>query len=421
MKKLFTIGLLGLLLTTSFTTIDSKKHSESKHEDELKVVYLDDEETEYGLEKASLTEEETPLNLSSSNDAYVLNKKNFNRLESSSANKFLEEGGVIAVTDNKVTSELLKEKIETDVLDFNYSNREEMQGFYLYNDGNKNVTVNVSVGFLTVEDQADVTSASVHEETSNIIDKDAVTSQMILSAIRLGDFEYNTDVPGGGGSDNSTIVNESFDATLQNMLFEEGNPSNYMCSYKITTEVRRGIKYHGSSGHINGVYDINSVFHLDAEANYQVTKYKVRMSSPQTIMDASYLNSNTTSSVTVGGTIGFQGDELTGGINAGYTYEYNTNSQEILNNLPVGPNQYWQAEVVKPELDATWRLDPAIRIKNENDSTLSSESSRVEEFYIRNNGFWFWAKEYYMLPKYRKELKLIWDSNGRYTQETITG
>lgn len=197
MKKLFTIGLLGLLLTTSFTTIDSKNYSESKHEDELKVVYLDDEETEYGLEKASLTEEETPLNLSSSNDAYVLNKKNFNRLESSSANKFLEEGGVIAVTDNKVTSELLKEKIETDVLDFNYSNREEMQGFYLYNDGNKNVTVNVSVGFLTVENQADVTSASVHEETSNIIDKDAVTSQMILSAIRLGDFEYNTDVPGG--------------------------------------------------------------------------------------------------------------------------------------------------------------------------------------------------------------------------------
>lgn len=226
---------------------------------------------------------------------------------------------------------------------------------------------------------------------------------------------------GGGGSDNSTIVNESFDATLQNMLFEEGNPSNYMCSYKITTEVYRGIKYHGSSGHINGVYDINSVFHLDAEANYQVTKYKVRMSSPQTIMDASYLNSNTTSSVTVGGTIGFQGDELTGGINACYTYEYNTNSQEILNNLPVGPNQYWQAEVVKPELDETWRLDPAIRIKNENDSTLTSESSRVEEFYIKNNGLWFWAKEYYMLPKYRKELKLVWDSNGRYTQETITG
>ena len=73
------------------------------------------------------------------------------------------------------------------------------------------------------------------------------------------------------------------------------------------------------------------------------------MSSPSTILDASFLNSGTSTTVSLGGSIGFQGSEIAGSINGGISYTYSATSQDLSNNFPAGNYKYWNSVIPSPK------------------------------------------------------------------------
>lgn len=115
----------------------------SETEDKLsmyQITYLDEMSPKVTNGIGRLSTDES-LILDFSQDAYVLNQYSFGMLEKKNIAQYLEDGGIIVVNDNEVTSEDLKAKVDTNVAEFDYSKEKHHYGFYLYNDGETNVTV----------------------------------------------------------------------------------------------------------------------------------------------------------------------------------------------------------------------------------------------------------------------------------------
>lgn len=399
--------------------------SSNQKDNDLNIVYLneevDDSVSNSKMKKAKLN----PLMLDNDNDAYVLNKTNFQRLEKNNTDDYLSKGGIVAVTDKTVNSDLLKDKIETDVIDFDFSETESgYQGFYVYEDNDEFITVNVAAGSMgTMSDENDDGTYQIdYINPDNIIpiDKNIVASDMVKSA-RLH-FDRGINLGGWGTIDTDTSGEIIAFGFLENYLYLQPENTKLLCSYTIMTEVMDVAKIRQTSnGVTRGIYDVRSTFTVDAEEGYAVTDYKTRMKTSSTIIDASYLNSNTSTTVSLGGSLGFQGDTITGSVNAGISYTYTPDSQTISNDLGAGNTKYWSSNVVSPTFGASYKLIPAIRILNNNDIFTTYEYSRVEEFKIKDSGWWIFNKKYYMIPECRHELKLSYNSDGTFEQDSVIG
>jgi len=369
--------------------------------------------------------------LNSSNTAYVLNETNFSKLDKTNTNQYLKNGGVIAVTDNSVNSSLLKEKIDTNVIDFDYSFDDTQKGFYVYNNGTENVTINVSAGLL--ETETDKNNDGIYEtdddSTKNDfkVNKDVLINAMIESALankyKFIDSEIISRIVNHGSGEKSedTSGKTIAFAFMENYLFLEPEHRDFLCSYTIGTSVVDVMKIKDSNSVKHGIYDISSVFTMDAEPDYAITDYSVRMKSTSKIIDASYLNTDTSTSVSLGGSIGFEGKELTGSLSGGTSYTYTPDSQVIINNLSAGNLKYWESDVIDEQLNASKKLQPAIRVLNSNDEINTDEFSRVEEFKIIDNGWCVFKKRYCLMNQYRKELKVSFNPDGTFSQSTIIG
>lgn len=410
------MGLAGLMLI-SLTSLSGGKQKEK-----FNIEYLNKDKVETRVKLSSLSNNE--LTLDDEKDAYVLNQKTFNSLNCESADSYLSNGGVIIVNDNEVSSEELKKKIDTNVIDFDYCGEKNQYGFYVYNNGEENVTVNVALGFVDMTEEQISKNESEAIVVADVIEESTIVESIVSSATSKMSLSPSLslvkDSAVGGGISSSGSGKVIATAYLENILYLESDKSR-ACSYTVYTKVTDVAKVKDSSAKIRGIYDITSTFTLDAESKYAITDYSVRMQNFQTILDASYLNSNTSTTVSLGGSLGFQGDVITGGLEGGVSYTYTPDSQNITNDLPVGYNKYWKSDVVNEAYDASRKLIPSIRVMNNFDTGNTSEYSRVESFYIKDNGWWIFQKKYYMMDKYRKELGITWNSNGYVSQHTYTG
>lgn len=363
------------------------------------------------------------LILDFSQDAYVLNQYSFGMLEKKNIVQYLEYGGIIVVNDNEVISKDLKAKVDTNVAEFDYSKEKHHYGFYLYNDGETNVTVNVALGYLRSDAEENTEEKIVSEE----IEKETIVEDVVSYAVAKSSISPVVSVVGdtGGGGNGGTVSQSDTSgqviatAYLQNILYIDGDDEK-ACSYTIYTQVIDVAKVQDSSGVTHGVYDVVSIFTIDAEPDYRITEYGVRMQNFATILDASYLNSTTSTSVSLGGSLGFQENVIQGSITEGVSYTYTPDSQEILNDLPAGSNKYWYSEVTAPTYNASRKLIPSIRVMN-NDAYNTYEYSRIEELYIEDDSWWIFKSKYSMADVYRKELGICWNSNGFVSQVTYTG
>lgn len=323
------------------------------------------------------------------------------------------------VDDNTVTSKDLQEKIDTAVANFDFSSDDSNYGFYLENDDDGNiVAVNVSVGYVASSESDDdsSTTASVSKHTVAL---SAINSSLIDShpSYYAGDND--------GGSSSGQIVDTSTSgcniayAYMENILYYDGTDTQ-VCSYTTYTNVFDVAKVRDSSNVICGIYDISTEFTVDAEPSFAVSDYSVRMRSTDTILDASYLNSSTSTTVSLTAAVGFQGDVLQGSYSAGYSYTYTPDSQNIVNDLPAGKSKMWSSTVISPIGNASRRLHPAIRIVNSSDSSYSYEMSRVESFDVTDHRFLL-PIEATMMDKYRKESQICFDKYGDITQTVNIG
>ncbi len=364
---------------------------------------------------------EQELILDANVDAYVLNKASLELVSKASINSYLVDGGIIVVNDNDVTSNDLSNKVETKVANFDYSEEVNQYGFYVYYDGEENKVVNVSLGFVEEESTTFVEEALIVED---VVDKEVIVEDMVTSASTRAFNELADEGGGGGGTPVETETSGQVIAyaNLENLLYNQSSGGELVSSYTIYTQVIDVAKItNENSTTIRGMYDISSTFTVDAEPDWAVYEYSTRMYSSSEILDASFLQSQTSTTVSLGGSVGFQGNVLVGDINAGVSYTYSGTSQDIVNDLPAGHYKYWYSTLPSRTKNASYQLKPAIRVINSNDIYNTSEKSRVDSFKITNNGWWIFEKKMYMGDAYRKELKITWNSYGFVSDLEITG
>ena len=420
---LFIVIMLGLVVTFLISFInDGTKVIKTNY----KITYLDNfsfnSDGPNNRMRRKLSNDNV-LKLDDEQDAYVLNEYSFKLLDRQSALNYLESGGVIIVSDKNVTSENLKSKVKTNVAEFDYSKNKHHYGFYLFNNGNENVVINVTLGFLLPKNKQNYNERIVVDEVDNELIAEDIVSYANSRSLISPEMNLRDEESGGGGNNTPTDTTGQVIASayLQNILYIDGDGEK-ACSYTIYTQIIDVAKFQDSNGIIHGIYDVCSTFTVDAEEKFRILEYGVRMRNVDTILDASYLNSTTSTTISLGGSIGFQGNIIQGSIEEGYSYTFTPDSQEILNDLPAGEYKYWYSQIVNPIYNASKKIMPSIRIMNDDDEYCTVEYSRVEKLIVEKEVLLgLMAKPYGMLDEYRKELSIGWDSNGFVTQNTHTG
>lgn len=311
--------------------------------EELTVVYLNETSSCGGnkIKRAINGNKQSGIALTNDVDAYVFNRDTFSKINKQNADDYLDNGGVIAVTSEKMDSNLLKDKITIETPDFDFDGEKvkNYQGLYVYNKDWVNYSVNVTAGYMaeTTDEDGDGFFETIKEYdvTLDDIDSKIIADQMINNALEkihdnfknLSDISFYTgdgEATGSNNSDNDKEEGESVievpdttgqvvaTAFLENLLFLEPDNEQLLCSYMIKTDIVDVAKIVDSNVIIHGMYDCRSVFILDAEPGYAVENYTVKMESDGTVVDSSYLNSNTSTTISLGGSFGFNGMKLTG-------------------------------------------------------------------------------------------------------------
>ncbi|MFA5235638.1 MAG: hypothetical protein WC399_02130 [Bacilli bacterium] len=415
MNKISTIALSTILAVLAVTAVGRMPKSKP----DFDIVYLDEPVSTRLQGPKYAGDSENGLYFDSGRDAYVLNKASFRNIVPESAQRYLEEGGVILVNDNEVTHADIVEKIDTNVVPFDYRGVKNQYGFYIVNDGRHNMVTNVSLGYLTPETTISETTADLTMEIAKTTIVNSVVSTAVVKTAGYN-FEHEDDNV-GPGIETGTSGQKIAEANLENVLYSNEDGS-YICTYTIKTEIYDVAKV-VKTGTVTprGVYDVLSTFETFSNPAWAVEKYKMRMLNTNTIVDAAHLETNEDTTVTLSGSLGFSYSIMAGALVNGPTYVNEDQAQYY--NLDFSSNyyKYWEAAIPRPILGREYYSIPSVRIVNSNDFLNTTELSRMETFQVIDNGFWLIIKRMYMDPAYRKELKIVWNSFGLVSQMIITG
>lgn len=382
--------------------------------------------------KASTTNVELPEYEKTDDGCIIYDADAIYHADKDDVTEYLEEGNVIAVVDNNIDYELLTKGVDlsTPEFAFNTSNLPNYLGCYIFSYEHTNYCVNVTAGTLYYDAEGDGSKMpSKINFDSTLLDKSIIGKQRVdyghKNSQRLitSNTEYN---PLKSSDKDVAIENDKGGQTigigfLQNLLYLEPQGKELLCSYTIKSEIIDLGTAETADG-ICEIYDCRSKYIIDAEPDYAVEDYSVRMKSSGNVIDASYLESNTQSTVsfTEGFEIGSDGIAKRN-IRGGWSYSYNSNSQEITNNLKAGNEKEWSSKIVVEQYDVSWPLEPSIRALKSQDSTDIQFFSRVNELQIKDQGWWLFKKHYSRMPQYRTGLKVIVSKNGNLSQQIING
>lgn len=146
-----------------------------------------------------------------------------------------------------------------------------------------------------------------------------------------------------------------------------------------------------SGGKTIEIYDVISHITVDAGELSYIKTYNTKIRSNSTamsIIDQTYLRSDSNTTVSLSG--GFSAnteDILSGEVGASTTYTYDTNNQTITNNFASNTYNCWDVAPSKKWLDASWVLEPGVRVKNSNGYIYSNSAyTSVEEIVFK----WFY-------------------------------
>lgn len=126
------------------------------------------------------------------------------------------------------------------------------------------------------------------------------------------------------------------------------------------------------------ITDVVTTFTIASTNNCYVSKYKTRMHANISNMDIigqSYLNSNSTSSYTLSGGFSASSEKvISGSIEVATTNNYTTNNQEIQNDFFNRKYKNWNVDPTKNWANASWQVEPCIRVLNTNASSYLSQA-----------------------------------------------
>lgn len=356
------------------------------------------------------------------NKTYFFQNVDINYLNDENIFEYLCNGGLIIVNNNNQQEDKLQ-KLSVDS-SVNKSFKEESnKGEYFFFNGQNIVKVNYMVGYAVKEEEKNAGKYIKRQEINeNQIIQEIIDNLESVKVLSLGPNPELDTNPGDGGNPSIPNTTGEIIATgfYQTILYIN-NTTDVCCSYIISSNVVDIAKIEDTNGIIHGIYDINTAFTVDAEPGYSVREYSVRMRSPHDIIDFAYINSDTVNTVSLSAGVGFQGTILQGTIEEAYSYSFNTNSQEIINDLPAGSLKYWHSQIVLPTDNASYMLRPAIRVANNNDTSITRAFSRIETFKIQKIEQDGSISVYVLMDEFRVELGIEWYYNGFIRQTESIG
>lgn len=144
-------------------------------------------------------------------------------------------------------------------------------------------------------------------------------------------------------------------------------PNNSIGSVYITQYIYHICDYRSGSNTVS-ISDVVSHIAVDACKYSYVKTYSAKIqvnSIVSSIIDQTYLRSDSSQTISLSGGFSANTDDvLTGELGASTSYTYDTNNQEITNNFTSNTCNCWHAVPTMNWPDASWVLEPGVRVKN---------------------------------------------------------
>ncbi len=143
------------------------------------------------------------------------------------------------------------------------------------------------------------------------------------------------------------------------------------------TQYRYDICVYREGGVNKVITDVVSQVTVSSASSVHLLDYKVNMNANvfnMSVIGQSYLNSQSTASYTLSGGIGFSGNTLTGSLGGETSNTFSTNNQNITNHFLKQKIKECWCDPTKNWKGASWELEPAIRIRNNNASSWKNQA-----------------------------------------------
>ncbi len=320
-------------------------------------------------------------------DLIVLDESSISEFKKDATIAFLQAGGILCVDTSNVNQALsnIYELIgEEDPIDIDVAGAERI-GAYVSLQNGRYVPGIISLGTLSSENDSDISldSATQLDETPRGLIERIDTDNFLKQINALRHTEQSE-----LSLNNSGVVTmaapSNFDHVFNNYTsFKSSRIGNQEMGSVLITQYVYKICSYRSGSNIVAISDVVSHISVDAGKLSYVKTYNTRMGvtgSTMSIIDQTYLNSNSSTSVSLSG--GFSANSnsiVTGSANASTTYTYSTNNQTITNDFASNKYNNWNSAPTKSWLDASWVLNPGIRMTNTNSSVKSCAYTSVEK------------------------------------------
>lgn len=320
-------------------------------------------------------------------DLIVLDENSLSNLERDAAIAFLQAGGVLSVDTsnaNQALSDIYKLLGEEEPIDIDTVGTEQV-GAYLSMRNGRYVPGVISLGVLSSENDADISLDSVtHIDETPCSLSEKIDTNNFLKQIDAQRYAVqpqlslnNSDVAPMSAPSNFNYVFDNYTS------FKSDRIGNQVMGSVLITQYVYKICTYRSGSKTTVISDVVSHISVDAGKLSYVKTYNTRMGvsgSTMSIIDQTYLKSDSSSSVSLSG--GFSANSssvVTGSVNASTSYSYSTNNQTITNDFASNKYNNWNSSPTKKWMDSSWVLNPGIRMKNTDSSVKNSAYTTVEK------------------------------------------
>ena len=304
-------------------------------------------------------------------DLFIFEKQNLTNLSGTTAENIVNSGAVLCVqteNPNEVLStlfDLMDEDCEINIVTNGVS---QIGAFITYKNGILVPGV-ITEGTLRLSDGTEVNKIDGINGVSNIKSKlfDMIDTDNFLDKVFASRENKKPDEV------SLMMAPSNFNREFDNYTtFNNG----YNRGSAYITEYVYDICKYTSGGKTYAISDVVSSISVDAASNSYVKYYNTRVHCNITNMsciDQTYIDSNGSYSKTFSG--GFSADSdkiITGSVNGSTTYSYSTNNQTVTNDFAAPKYKNWNSDPTQDWFDASWVLEPGIRIKNNDASNYQS-------------------------------------------------
>lgn len=341
---------------------------------------------------------------------YVVDLSEMCYLERRDVDNYLDKGGVIIVNNKDVQINDFQEITASELDTVYFTENENKEGCFIFKNIDHLELWSYALDFIN-----DIGIETINELLKFIAE---VKSNILIRTIINWKIQLIKKIIEGSKSKQEEKTCNLGTARTAMLVTLLSNPNELACSYELQGTVIQGKKYiDKSTGYRRGIYDIVTKFSVDAENKYAITEYTTNISSDEEIIDATYISSNVTKQYTLGGQLGFQGDEV--GVNASFNYSYSgsSTSQNVVNDFPFGRNyRSWKMKPFEKVYGATYYVEPGMRILSKNDRQTMSASLKFTSITEETT-----RKVYHLDDSFRKILKISWSADEEISQTESIG